>query len=355
MMSRIGSLVGSVVADTTANLGFVNMALLLIHYVVAASLHTRKTNVTLEKKTLEEVKKASQQRVTSMMFRRKGGKMHKKGGGLLPPLFQGPPTTKQRFGERIYKGPALAKQLQKDIPFDGVVKGEVKVLNERVQKHIVSLLDKETSSNKIQNIVKNNVSNEISEGIKGIVGIYLDAFDHSIQYDGENAISYIKSQEPAFKNGQSYPQNIPTTTILTELNSIEPPYVLSIIARSQSRALESQFKRPLTALPQQLFATVVNKLNLAEETDNDILNIVYSVTNSFIAIHSKPNSLMGGRRIALSKRQVKEITEFLKTKRTKDLLFFCKQKSIKVANNFKKDEIIQEIIKYKKQSKRKLR
>jgi hypothetical protein len=353
MLSRIGSLVGSVVAETTANLGFVNMALLLIHYVVAASLHSRKNNVTLEKKTLNDVKIASQKRVTSAMFGRKGGRRSKNGGGLLPDIYQGTPATKPQIGNRVYKGPVLAKQMhQSSTTFDGSIKGEVKVLNERVREHIVLLLGRDVSYTKIHSIVKNHSTNEISEDIHGIVERYVDAFDHSIQHDGENAIFYIKKQEPAFENGLTYPQDISVDTRFIDRSTIEPPYVLSIIARSQGSALKAQFNKSFTELPEKLFANAIHKLNLADETDKETLNIVYSVANSFTENYDMPNSLMGGKQSALSRSQVREILEFLNTKRTKDLLLFCKNKNIKLGKNMRKDDIVKEILQYKKQSKK---
>jgi hypothetical protein len=335
-LGTVSGFVSNTVSSAGVYLQAVNMALLLIHLIVAASLSCRNNTLNKDRVSLTDIKRASQERLERMSLSKSVGgkgsgsrtKMRK--GGTLPPLMysQGQ-TLKMRRG-------LIDKS--HEMPF--FVQGRKSILNERVKKHSMYLLEPQFTKDQILRTLLTksvNSSTQLGQSLIGNVSSYMYANEQSLD-NTRSVLDNLKSQLPQLSSVRS---SVPLSCTATPsvMTDEEDLYVLSIFAKYQGQQLRESFafsgssQKPSM---ESLYCSVSQRMYLEDER---LKKIVASIVGNF-----NGGLLSGGRTIGKSRTSKKAIIGFLEKKTGKQLYAYATSKGIPVTSTMRKSKLIQMIL-----------
>lgn len=354
-LGTISGFVGDVASSAGAYLQAVNICLLIIHLIVAASLNSRNKTLNKERVTLAEIKEASEKRM-----QKTGGKKIRyisKGGmqtfpANLPPIRQSQASLPSIRQSHASVPPLMQSQARTlkvrqglvdkshNMPF--FVQGRKAVLNERIRIHSLALLEtKFTKELILHNVLSKSINSSklLTNNFINNVDVYMAANENSLVND-TSVLENLKKELPILSVGE---YNLNTcTSIPSQLSLEEDIHVLSIFAKYQGEQLRKSFNFTDSIKPNKntLYCSVSQKMQLEDER---LQKIIASIVSNF----NGDDVLSGGRGRKLKKREKEEITLFLEKKTTKELYNYGKLKKLQVNSKMSKNELIYSILKIK--------
>jgi hypothetical protein len=330
-LGTVSGFVSNTVSSAGAYLQAANMALLLIHLIVAASLSCRNNTLNKDRVSLADIKRASQERLERMSLSKsmggKGSRTKMRKGGALPPLMysQGQ-TLKMRRG-------LIDKS--HEMPF--FVQGRKSILNERVKKHSMYLLEPQFTKDQILRTLLTksvNSSTQLGQSLIGNVSSYMYANEQSLD-NTRSVLDNLKSQLPQLSSVRAAPSSCATTpSIMTDEEDV---YVLSMFAKYQGQQLRDSFAfNPSSQKPSMdsLYCSVSQRMYLE---DHRVQKIVASIIGNF---NGGENGFLSGG----SSKANKTKRDFLEKKTGKQLYAYASSKGLPVTSTMRKSKLIQIIL-----------
>lgn len=354
-INKIGGLAGTVatgVSDiasgATAYLQIVNVALLIIHLIVAGTLNARNKTLNKERVTLADIRKSSEERTKGQNeilspekrteLPKLGGKARKRvlrGGMSLPPIMQSQ--------DRLMKMRRVVDK-NSSLPLF-IVKGTQSVLNQRVKEHSMTLLEPRFTRDEILKPFLSKTVNSSSLLAKNLISNvdgYMTA--NALSLDNNSSVLANLKKQGEFiklniKENETYPLKT-CNTLPSQLTVEEDVYVLSMFAKFQGEQLRNAFRMTPVLKPtdDSLYCSITDKMELYEPR---LTKIVASIVKNF---NGNDNTLIGGSKRKLRTNEKKQIRSYLQTKTTKQLYTYTQLKNIHVSSKMSKEELIDTII-----------
>lgn len=374
VIEKLGTLsgfIGDVAAHSGAYIQIVNVCLLIVHLIVAASLNCRSRTLNKERVTLNDIKKqvtlddikiSSKERmalfpsvsssltslpktsvsssVTSLpktsvsasltslpRIGVRGGKLNKRsktskaskrrmnGGNRFPSLRQG------------------IIEPNHEMPF--FVQGRKAMLNERIKMHTITLLAPKNTKDMILDTIFLEPMTDPTQHDEHIhnVDTYMVAYERSL----ENNRSVLENLKVQVHDLRSVLMNPSSCSVMpSQLSTQEDIYLLSIFSAYQGQQLRNAFKfSPLSKKPSQdsLYCKVTQRINL---DDPRLEKVVASIVTSF-----NGETMIGGNKV--SKKRTQALQSFLDTKTKEELYAYASSKALQVKPSMSKRNLIQVI------------
>lgn len=340
-LGAISGFVSNTFSDMTPYLQAVNLSLLVIHLIVAASLNSRNNTINKERVTLADIKRTSQERIMRLSQQKTGGgikkRKNRRGGGISSTLYLQTMTLQAR------KGIMNNKQ---SMPL--VVHGHKAVLNERVKQHSMILLSVQETKREIVKEFLTSSMTSIGENFVGNFEAKLDQFmnanaqslDVQPGMPSKSVWECLKAQVKDLIIEQPGINSSKCSSLPSSLSDEEDVYLLSAFAKYQGKQLRDSFafddSTPKPTL-ENLYCIMSQRIYMDDNVK--LKKVVASVINSF----NGDTALIGGR---FKKKDTEVIQRFLIKKTTKELYDYALSKNLRrISPTMSKNVLITEIIK----------
>jgi hypothetical protein len=332
-LGTVSGFVSNTVSSAGAYLQAVNIGLLLIHLIVAASLSCRNNTLNKDRVTLADIKRTSQERLERMSLSKsiggKGSRTRMRKGGSLPPLMYSQ-------GQALKMRRGLVDKSH-EMPF--FVQGRKSTLNERVKKHSMYLLEPQFTKDQLLRTLLTksvNSSTQLGQSLIGNVSSYMYANEQSLD-NTRSVLDNLKSQLPQLSSVRSsVPSSCTNPSVMTDEEDL---YVLSMFAKYQGQQLRDSFafpsSRPKPSM-ESIYCSVSQRMYLEDER---LKKIVASIVGNF-----NGGLLSGGRTIGKSRTSKKAVIDFLEKKTGKQLYAYATSKGLPVLSTMRKSKLIQIIL-----------
>lgn len=347
-LGTISGVVSNVASQATIYVQAVNVCLLIIHLIVAASLNCRNKTLNKERLTLADINRGSQERIEA----KKPSPLSSSVSSLPKIGVRGGKLTKRTQKSKRLRGgnitlPPLRHGLvdrRHEMPF--FVQGRKAVLNERIKQHTIELLSPKNTTDKIMSIISSkydpqntaNASQHETDILEN-VNKYIRAYQMSL----DNNRSVLDNLRPEITDVL---QTLNTTSVITstcnaipaQLSSEEDMYVLSMLSAYQGQQLRNAFN--FTALSQKpsqdsLYCKVTQNIYLDDYSR--LQKIITSIVTNF-----NGDTMIGGGS-KNRKKHVESIQRFLDKKTKEELYAYASSKELQVKPSMSKRHLIQVI------------
>jgi hypothetical protein len=346
-LGTISGFIGDIAAHSGAYIQVVNVCLLIVHLIVAASLNCRNKTLNKERVTLDDMKKqvslddiksASKDRMSAFSSVSSSvTSLPKIGvrGGKLKKTSKTSKTSKRRMngGNRF---PSLRRSIVEpnhEMPF--FVQGRKAMLNERIKQHSITLLAPKYTKEMLLNTIFSQPMSDPTQQDEHIenVDIYMYANEKSLE-NNRSVLENLKVQLPQLRSVMMNPSSC--SAMPSQLSSQEDIYLLSIFSAYQGQQLRNAFKfSTLSQKPSQdsLYCKVTQRINL---DDPRLQKVVASIVTSF-----NGDTMIGGSKH--TKKRSQAIQSFLDKKTKEELYAYASSKALQVKPSMSKQNLIQVI------------
>lgn len=346
-LGTISGFVGDVAAHSGAYIQIVNVCLLIVHLIVAASLNCRSRTLNKERVTMNDIKKhvtlddikiSSKERmsifpsvsssVTSLpKIGVRGGKLNK--------ASKASKASKARMigGNRFTSLRKSIIEPNHEMPF--FVQGRKAMLNERIKIHTITLLAPKNTKDMILDTIFLEPMTDPTQHDEHIhnVDTYMVAYERSLE-NNRSVLENLKVQVHDLRSVIMNPS--PCSVMPSQFSSQEDIYLLSLFSAYQGQQLRNAFKfSTLSQKPSQdsLYCKVTQRISL---DDPRLKKVVASIVTSF-----NGETMIGGNKI--SKKRSQALQSFLDKKTKEDLYAYASSKDLRVKPSMSKQSLIKVI------------